>query len=209
MSRRIATPELGGATALLLHRPHATTQALARQLAAIGLRALPCWPHLDAAALSADFVFFDADQCHDEMFPWRPGEAPMPMIALIGSEAPGRIEWALGQGADAHLLKPIGAGGVYSALLIARQGFEARRAAADEIAAFTVLTAAVLGWNELLSASGLIAVASSIDSSSQSLASNCSPAGSTSTTPMRPSLAILGNPVPRQFAAESADKPQK
>lgn len=135
MSRRIATPELGGATALLLHRPHATTQALARQLAAIGLRALPCWPHLDAAALSADFVFFDADQCHDEMFPWRPGEAPMPMIALIGSEAPGRIEWALGQGADAHLLKPIGAGGVYSALLIARQGFEARRAAAGEIAA--------------------------------------------------------------------------
>ncbi len=135
MSRRLATPELGGATALVLHRPHATVQALSRQLAAIGLRAEPVWPDLGPDALAADFVFFDADQCHDAMFPWSPGDAPMPMIALIGSEAPGRIEWALGQGADAHLLKPIGTGGVYSALLIARQGFETRRAAADEIAA--------------------------------------------------------------------------
>ncbi len=135
MSRRMSTPELGGATALILHRPHATVQALSRQLAAIGLHSETHWPELAAAAMAADFVFFDADQCHDGMFPWAPGEAPMPMVALIGSETPGRIEWALGQGADAQLLKPVGAGGVYSALLIARQGFEARRAALAEIAA--------------------------------------------------------------------------
>ena len=134
MSRRFATPELGGATALVLHRPHASVQALSRQLAAIGLRAVAVWPELGPEALAADFVFFDADQCHDAMFPWPPSEAPMPMIALIGSEAPGRIEWALGQGADAHLLKPIGAAGGYSALLIARQGFEARCQASGEIA---------------------------------------------------------------------------
>ena len=134
MSRRFATPELGGATALVLHRPHASVQALSRQLAAIGLRAVAVWPELGPEALAADFVFFDADQCHDAMFPWPPSEAPMPMIALIGSEAPGRIEWALGQGADAHLLKPIGAAGGYSALLIARQGFEARCRASGEIA---------------------------------------------------------------------------
>lgn len=134
MSRRIATPELGGANALILHRPHATVQALVRQLSAIGLHAQAHWPELGPAALAADYVFFDADMCHDAMFPWDAGGAPMPMVALIGSESPGRIEWALGQGADAHLLKPLGASGVYSALLIARQGFEARRRAAAEIA---------------------------------------------------------------------------
>ena len=59
----------------------------------------------------------------------------MPLVALIGSEAPGRIEWALSHKADAQLLKPVGNAGVYSALLIARQTFEARRRLADEIAA--------------------------------------------------------------------------
>jgi len=132
--RRFRTPTLGGARALVLHRPHATVQAVARQLGAIGLIVEEHWPEAGAAALGADFLFFDADLCHDEQFPWKPGQAPMPTIALIGSEAPGRIEWALSQGADAQLLKPVGAGGVYSALLIARQAFDARRALAAEIA---------------------------------------------------------------------------
>ncbi|WP_102106527.1 ANTAR domain-containing response regulator [Oceaniglobus roseus] len=134
MIRRLPTPELGGATALILHRPHATVQALTRQLSAIGLRPAHDWPEPGAAALAADFVFFDADLCHDAMFPWPAGRAPMPLIALIGSEAPGRIEWALSAGADAQMLKPVGDGGVYSALLIARQSFETRRRLADEIA---------------------------------------------------------------------------
>lgn len=135
MSRIPRIPNLGGATAFILHRPHATVNAIARQLAAIGLVATDCWPDLPADVLAADFVFFDADMGFDQQFPWQAGEAPMPMIALIGSEAPGRIEWALSHNADAQLIKPIGNGGVYSALLIARQGFEARRRLAEEIAA--------------------------------------------------------------------------
>ena len=131
--RRLRVPDLGGARALVLHRPHATVQALARQLSAIGLLPEAHWPDLPASALAADFVFFDMDMGHDEQFPWAPGQAPMPMIALIGSEAPGRVEWALGMGADAQLLKPVGDSGVYSALLIARAAFEARRALAGEI----------------------------------------------------------------------------
>jgi AmiR/NasT family two-component response regulator len=93
-----------------------------------------CWPELPPEALAADFVFFDADLGFDEQFPWKPGEAPMPLVALIGSEAPGRIEWALSHKADAQLLKPVGNAGVYSALLIARQSFEARKHLAGEIA---------------------------------------------------------------------------
>ncbi|MDD8024224.1 MAG: ANTAR domain-containing protein [Paracoccaceae bacterium] len=134
MKRKIRIPNLGGAHAYILHRPHPTVQALDRQLRAIGLKVAPCWPELPAEALSGDFIFFDADQGYDEQFPWSPGQSPMPMIALIGSEAPGRIEWSLEAGAHAQLLKPVGDGGVYSALLIARLAFEARQLLSAEIA---------------------------------------------------------------------------
>ena len=133
MRRSFRIPNLGGATALILHRPHPTVTSIARQLAAIDITARECWPDLPPDGIAADFIFFDADLGHDEQFPWKPGEAQMPMIALIGSEAPGRIEWALHQNADAHLLKPVGNSGVYSALLIARRTFDARRRQSAEI----------------------------------------------------------------------------
>ncbi len=94
MKRRpIRIPNLGHAQALILHRPHPTVQALTRQLTAIGLKVTQVWPELGPEALAADYIFFDADMGHDGMFPWEAGQPPVPMIALIGSEAPGRIEW--------------------------------------------------------------------------------------------------------------------
>ena len=108
-ARRI--PILGGAHAVILHRPHDVVDALARQLTAIGLTAEQVWPQVPATAVRADFLFFDADMGFDEQFPWKPGAAPMPTIALIGSEAPGRIEWALSHAANAQLLKPVGSAG--------------------------------------------------------------------------------------------------
>ncbi|WP_394892345.1 ANTAR domain-containing response regulator [Mesorhizobium sp. AaZ16] len=131
--KRPGIPHLGGARALVLHRAHADGAAVLRQLAAIGLSAEAAWPDLPADAMLADFVFFDADMACDEQMPWAPGEAPMPLIALIGTEAPGRVEWALRQRADAHLVKPVGNAGIYSALLIARQKFEERKALYREI----------------------------------------------------------------------------
>jgi AmiR/NasT family two-component response regulator len=135
MKRRpIRIPELGGAEAIILHRPHPTVQALTRQLTAIGLRVTQVWPDVGPQALAADYIFFDADMGHDGMFPWEPGQPPIPMVALIGSEAPGRIEWSLKAGAHAQLLKPVGDNGAYSALLIARDAFDAQRALSAEIA---------------------------------------------------------------------------
>lgn len=134
MRHPIRIQNLGGAVAVILHRPHPTVQALERQLRAIGLQVVEVWPELGPEALGADFVFFDADMGHDEQFSWEPGQSPMPMIALIGSEAPGRIEWSLRAGAHAQLLKPVGDSGAYSTLLIARQAFDAQRAQGVEIA---------------------------------------------------------------------------
>lgn len=131
--RGVRIVDLGGAHAIILHRPHAAVSALSRQLLAVGLRVTTQWPVLEADALAADFVFFDADMGFDEQFPWQRGQAPMPLIALIATEAPGRIEWALSTGATAQILKPVGDSGVYSALLIARNAFEARRALSAEV----------------------------------------------------------------------------
>jgi AmiR/NasT family two-component response regulator len=134
MRPRVRIQNLGGGHAIILHRPHPNVVALKRQLTAIGLQATECWPDADPGTMGADFVFFDADMGYDEQFPWSSGTPPMPMIALIGSEAPGRIEWALQAGAHAQLLKPVLDHGVYSALLIAREAFNARRAMGAEIA---------------------------------------------------------------------------
>lgn len=134
MKRPVRIQNLGGAQAIILHRPHPTVQALTRQLTAIGLAVTQVWPELDASALGADFVFFDADMGHDAQFPWAPGASPMPMIALIGSEAPGRIEWSLEAGAHAQMLKPVGDNGAYATLLVARAAFDAQAALSVEIA---------------------------------------------------------------------------
>lgn len=119
--------------AIILHREHPSVDALKRQLELMHIRVSVVWPQLDETDAGADVVFFDADMGHDGQFPWPAGFAPMPMIALIGSEAPGRVEWALAQGSNAHLLKPIGSTGAYSALLIAAHAYQLSRSQADDI----------------------------------------------------------------------------
>ena len=124
-------------TALIVHRRHANVDAITQQLQRIGVDAVECWPDVPENADITPFniVFFDVDMGYDGQFPWQPQQAPVPTVALIGSEAPGRIDWALRQGADAQLIKPIGSAGVYSALVIAMHNFHRRHALATEIGA--------------------------------------------------------------------------
>ncbi len=131
---RMRTGHLGGARAFVLHRPHPAIQPLARQLHVIGLEVREAWPELPAEAVASDFVFYDADMAHEAQFPWAAGAAPMPMIALIASEAPGRLRWAMAMGAHAQLLKPVGGKGVYAALLVARSNFDRANEAVARIA---------------------------------------------------------------------------
>jgi len=135
MSAPVQIASFDRKTALILHRPHPVVEAITRQLAQLGVRCEGSWPELPAdAAPVADLLFYDADMGHDGQFPWAPGTAPMPAIALIGSEAPGRLAWAIRLGADAHLLKPVGSGGVFTALVIASEAFARRSAMRDELA---------------------------------------------------------------------------
>jgi AmiR/NasT family two-component response regulator len=127
-------PVVAGWRALVLHRPDEGTDRLARQLGLLGLDAEVRWAPLDPAAPLPDVVLVDADQGWDGLFPWAPGEAPMPLVALLQSEAPGRIAWAIGQGAGAVIAKPIAAGAVYPALVLAASVHAERRAAAARLA---------------------------------------------------------------------------
>jgi AmiR/NasT family two-component response regulator len=133
MNTPLDIARLDGASAFVLHPEHERLPLLLRQLRAIGLSVETAWPALPAAAVYADIVLYDVDMGHDAQFPWDRGAAPMPMIALVGSEAPGRLEWASRVGADALLMKPLGAEGVFAALLVARQAFELRRSLSAEI----------------------------------------------------------------------------
>ena len=131
---KIRTENLHQATVFILHLPHQCSQRLRRQFEIIGLTVKEVWPELPAEAIGADFICYDADQAYAEQFPWEKGQSPMPMIAMIGSEAPGRLEWAMTMGAHAQLMKPIGDKGGYAALLVARRNFDILRASQAQIA---------------------------------------------------------------------------
>ncbi len=85
---RADRPDLARWHAAILHREHPSVDALKRQLELLHVKVTVTWPRIDADAMRYDVVFFDADMGHEGQFPWPGGFAPMPMIALIGSEAP-------------------------------------------------------------------------------------------------------------------------
>ncbi len=119
--------------AIVLHRAGGAADAILRQLDRLGLSSEQVWPELSPEAVGADVVFFDVDMGYDDQFPWAAGHAPMPLVALIGSEAPGRIAWALSHNPAAHLLKPLSSAGVFSALQIAQHAFARRQALQSEV----------------------------------------------------------------------------
>ena len=120
--------------ALILHRPNNDTTRLVRQLERLGMRVQCCWPDFPTGGDYADVILFDADNGYDGLLPWSANAAPMPLIALFGSELPSRLEWALDQGISAHITKPIQSSGVFSALVMAFSNFASDRGISLQIA---------------------------------------------------------------------------
>jgi two-component system, response regulator / RNA-binding antiterminator len=120
-------PNFRNRHALMLHRSCNDTLRLGRQLERLGMSVECCWPEFPCGGDYADVIFFDADNGYNGLLPWSSNNAPMPLIALFGSELPGRLEWALRQGISAHITKPIQSSGVFSALVVAFSNFETER----------------------------------------------------------------------------------
>lgn len=113
------TPNFSSWRVTVLHRADSNTERLARQLRLLGLRVETMWEPLSMAAVP-ELLIVDADQGYDGLLPWQGSEEPpCPLIALLGSEAPSRIAWALDHGAGAILSKPLNPSAVYPALVMA------------------------------------------------------------------------------------------
>ncbi len=134
---RAALPNFRGQRALVLHWKDNNRVTLVRQLETLGLKVDVLWPADDVSANGYDVIFFDADQGYDGLFDWPPGQPPIPLIAIMGSEAPGRIEWTLSRAPSAYLVKPIGSTGVFSTLAIAFHTFGTTKELKDAIAELT------------------------------------------------------------------------
>lgn len=128
-----ATPNFTGWAAVVLHRADDTTERLCRQLRLLGLSAVVQWEPLSPAA-RCDLVLVDADRGWAGLLPWQTAEAPVPVVALLGSEAPGRIAWAIDHGAGAILPKPLAASAVYPALVMAAHRHAERQKTRETIA---------------------------------------------------------------------------
>ena len=128
-----ATPNFVGGRAVVLHRTGDTTERLVRQLSLLGLKSIVCWRPLETVS-GLDMVLVDADEGWNDLLPWRPDAKPVPLIALLASEAPGRIAWALDQGADALIAKPVASSAVYPALVMAARRHAETRTTAERIA---------------------------------------------------------------------------
>ena len=126
------TPNFTGWLATVLHREDGNTDKLVRQLRLLGIDATLQWAPLSAAVLP-DLVIVDADQGWDDLLPWKGQTPSRPVVALLGSEAPGRIAWALGQGAGAIIAKPIATSAVYPALVMAVSIHQERKATAEKL----------------------------------------------------------------------------
>lgn len=128
---RFPLHNFAGLTAIVLHRSAEPMRRVVERCDRLGIRASAQSGDLDAVtAAGADMVILDIDTGHDGQLPWQPGHAPVPLIGLVGSESPGRLAWALGQGVDAYL--PISAvGNLFSALVIAHETFARKAERAD------------------------------------------------------------------------------
>jgi AmiR/NasT family two-component response regulator len=125
---RMRIPNFRGRRALLLHPHDRNGEGIVEQLEKLGVSVREQWPAAAISSADADVVLFDSDLGFDGLFAWSPGAAPVPLIAIMGSEAPGRIEWTLGQEPSAYLLKPIGSTGAFTALSIAFHNFGLKQA---------------------------------------------------------------------------------
>jgi AmiR/NasT family two-component response regulator len=126
------TPNFTGWRATILHREDNTTERLTRQLKLIGFQVRVQWQPLDAGDLP-DIILVDADQGWDGLLPWTGENAPRPLVALLSSEAPGRIAWAMEQGAGSIIAKPLASSAVYPALVMALGIHRERKAVIDKM----------------------------------------------------------------------------
>jgi AmiR/NasT family two-component response regulator len=116
-------PSFRNMHALVVHPDDNDRRLLEARLRRLGL-AVHCLDEAPPAVVAsqADVIFFDVDTGIDGQFE---GLSPgVKLVALVGAETPGRLEWMLAQEPGAWLMKPIRSSGIYTALAVAFHRFK-------------------------------------------------------------------------------------
>jgi AmiR/NasT family two-component response regulator len=120
-------PNFRGYHAVVILRADSNQAVLVQRLKQLGLLVEAIGPSSKEMNGPIDVCFFDTDLGYGDQFLWSAFKTPVPLIAVIGSEAPGRLEWAIKQGPSAYLVKPIQPSGVFNALVIGFHSFQTIR----------------------------------------------------------------------------------
>lgn len=118
-------PSFRNLHALVVHPDDNDRRLLDARLRRLGL-AVHCLDSMPPAPVAshADFIFFDVDTGVDGQF--EGVVHSVKLIALVGAETPGRLEWMLAQEPGAWLMKPIRSNGIYTALAVASHRLKQR-----------------------------------------------------------------------------------
>ncbi|MBY0351887.1 ANTAR domain-containing protein [Tabrizicola sp.] len=119
MTGAVARLNFRGARALILLQEESGAAVLVRTLERLGLQ-------ITDSSAEAEIVFVDADE--EFSAPAR----DIPVVALIGSEAPSRLGRVVRQRASACLMKPIRPTGIFTAVFVAFNEHAARQREAQE-----------------------------------------------------------------------------
>ncbi|SFB17274.1 Two-component response regulator, AmiR/NasT family, consists of REC and RNA-binding antiterminator (ANTAR) domains [Poseidonocella pacifica] len=125
-----------GLRALVIMAPDSGRDTLERTLIKLGLEVSisdvpPC---LADPPPAFDVVFFDADDGADLGMDSL-AMPDLPLIAVIGSEAPSRLARVIRHRAASHILKPVRSSGIFTALLLAMNEHAARARHQQELLA--------------------------------------------------------------------------
>jgi AmiR/NasT family two-component response regulator len=112
-----------GVNALVIHGEDRNRTVLTETLTRLGLKIHVADPS-DAPAIrsalnEAEIVVFDTDMAEAVALAWAGERIAVPVIAIVGLEAPGRLQRAFELEPSAVLYKPLRSTGIYSALFFA------------------------------------------------------------------------------------------
>jgi AmiR/NasT family two-component response regulator len=140
-----------GLHALVEHPPGRDLTVLKNQLEFLGLGVTVGNGTSPSQCQSADILFFDADQGYAVEHEEALRSLDLPVVAVIGSETPSRLEAMLACEPSAYLVKPVRPTGIYSSIAIAMHQFAALRllrhrlgAAEERLRSRRILFSAVL-----------------------------------------------------------------
>ncbi len=132
MTARI--PNFRGHHAVILHPADANRDILVEQLTRLGLYTEVIWPLQESLPDKIDVLFFDADRRPTAMAEGAWAVQSPPLIAISGTEAPGRLEAMLALKPSSVLNKPLRRETIFKALVFAYHNHRQRQKTDGELA---------------------------------------------------------------------------